>query len=255
MYKVLNVFTTSLFILTLMGQNLRAETLSISHNNESPHIVRVILTVEDESLISSQIDGRIKKINVRDGDRFRAGETLATIDCAIYEARQKRIEAEYLAAKYNLQAQKKLKQLRTGSTIKLRNATANLAKAQADMEIIKVTLDMCSLKAPFSGLVVNRKSYIQQYVSKGEPILEIIDDSTIEAHLIVPSKWLIWLKKGAQFSFTLEETNLSYNAKVSHIGVRIDSASQTVIIKGDVQGKNPELRVGMGGYATFIQAP
>ncbi|MBF0444308.1 MAG: efflux RND transporter periplasmic adaptor subunit [Magnetococcales bacterium] len=250
-----NLFTSLLFILIVAGQNLWAESSSISNDVNSPLVARVILAVEDESLLSSQIDGRIKKIKVRDGDRFAAGDTLVTIDCAIYKARQKKIKAQYIAAKHNLDSQKKLKQLRTGSTMNLHSAMANLAKAEAEMEIIRVTLNMCSIKAPFSGLLVKREAYIQQYISKGEPLLEIIDDSTIQARLIVPSKWLLWLKKGAQFSFNLEETNRSYNAIVSHIGVRIDPASQTVSIKGDVQGKNPELRVGMGGYATFLHTP
>jgi membrane fusion protein, multidrug efflux system len=252
MKRFFNLITALLLILIFLSHNLWAESSLILDGDKSSLVARVILAVEDESLISSQIDGRIKKIKVRDGDRFRKGETLATIDCAIYKARQKKIKAEYIGAKHNLVAQKKLKQLRTGSTMKLNNSIANLAKAEAEMEIIQVTLNMCSIKAPFSGLVVKRVAYIQQYISKGEPLLEIIDDSTIEAHLIVPSKWLLWLKEGAQFSFNLEETNRNYKARVSHIGVRIDSASQTVNLKGVVQGVNPELRVGMGGYATFL---
>ncbi|MBF0382324.1 MAG: efflux RND transporter periplasmic adaptor subunit [Magnetococcales bacterium] len=244
-----------LSVILLTGHPLWAEPPAVSNENSTSPVARVILTVADESLLSSQIDGRIKKIYVRDGDRFKKGDTLVTIDCAIYKAQQKKINAEYIAAKYNLEAQKRLKKLRTGSTIKLNNAIANQAKAQAEMEIIAVTLKMCSIKAPFNGVLVSRKTYNQQYISKGEPILEIIDDSTIEAHLIVPSSWLLWLKKETQFSFNLEETNKNYIANVSHIGVKVDSASQTVTIKGAIKGNNPELRVGMGGYATFSHAP
>jgi membrane fusion protein, multidrug efflux system len=212
---------------------------------------RIILAVEDESLLSSQIDGRIKQIKVREGERFKKGDTLVTIDCAIYKARKKRVEAELAAAHYTLKAQKKLKQLRTGSTMKIHAAQAELAKSKADLEIIQVTIDMCSIKAPFDGLVVKRAAYIKQYISKGNPLLEIIDDSTMEAHLIVPSNWLLWLKKADKFTFHLDETNQRYSATVSHIGVRIDPGSQTVILKGAIQGSHPELRVGMGGQALF----
>ncbi|MBF0357364.1 MAG: efflux RND transporter periplasmic adaptor subunit [Magnetococcales bacterium] len=248
----IKLFSTIILLATITV--LEPSTLAVAANS-STRQARVVLEVEDESLLSSQLDGRIKQINVRDGDRFKAGDELISIDCAIYQARRKKIQAEHAAAKYNLEAQKKLKQLRTGSNMQLHTAMSNLAKAEADLDIIQVTLEMCSIKAPFSGLVVKRMAHIQQFITKGEPLLEIIDDSTIEAHLIVPSNWLLWLKEGDEFTFNLDETNNHYRASVTNIGSRIDSGSQTVTIKGAIKGSNPELRAGMGGYATFTAPP
>ncbi len=214
---------------------------------------RIVLMVEDESLLSSQLDGRIEKIMVREGERFKNGDTLVTMDCAIHRARKKRVEADLSAASFNLQAQKKLMQLRTGSGIKLKAAESELARVQADLLIVQTRIDMCRITAPFSGLVVKRHAHMRQYLAKGEPILEIIDDSTMTARLIVPSNWLLWLRKGDEFSFRLDETGNLYRATVARIGVRIDPASQTVPITGTIHGSHPELRVGMGGEASFAK--
>lgn len=243
---------TLLMLLIPYTKTAAAHPLAAIEQNPGTEQTRVILAVADESLLASQIDGRIKHIKVRDGDRIKKGETLVTLDCAIVIARKKKMVAERFAAKYILEAQQKLHDLRSGSLLKIKEATANLAKAQADLEIINATIDMCQIKAPFSGLVVKRMVGHQQYVAKGTPLLEIIDDSTLETILIVPSKWLLWLQEGAKFTFRLDETNKNYTATVSHIGVRVDPASQTVNLKGRVHGIHPELRVGMGGYAYFI---
>ncbi|MBF0455113.1 MAG: efflux RND transporter periplasmic adaptor subunit [Magnetococcales bacterium] len=246
----------ALLLLFLTGITLALATGSAWSGETLKREARVVLDVEDESLISSQIEGRIQQLSLREGDRFQKGDRLLTMDCALYQARKKRVEAELTGARFALEAQQKLARLRTGSSIKRHEALANLAKVEADLLVIQVTLKMCAIHAPFQGLVVQRMANSQQYVSKGEPILEIMDDTTLFARLIVPSQWLLWLHKGEPFSFRLDETNQNYRAVVSHIGARIDPASQTVTLKGTIKGNHPELRAGMGGSALFgLPAP
>lgn len=220
-----------------------------------PLQTRVMLGVEEETSLSSQIDGRIQTIEVKEGDAFNRGQTLVVMDCAIQRAHKKKAVAELKAATYALEAQQSLVRLRSGSVMQTNLAAANVAKAEADLEEINVILDMCTIKAPFNGLVVKRLAHTQQYLSKGQPILEILDDSTLHAHVIVPSQWLLWLKKGTPFSFHLDETGKNYAAKVVFMGVRIDPASQTVLLKGVIEANHDELKVGMGGTALFSEVP
>ena len=249
-YKTLAILLG--WLLCLQSIPLWAETALVwQEEQQQTRQARVMLAVEEETSLSSQIDGRIHTIMVREGERIKRGQTLVTMDCAIQQAHKKKAQAEVNAASHALEAQKRLVRLRSGSIMQTNLAVANLAKAKAGLEIINVTLAMCRIKAPFNGLLVKRLAHTQQYLAKGLPILDIIDDSTIHAHLIVPSIWLLWLQPGSPFSFRLDETGLTYQATVSHIGVRVDAASQTLLIKGAIEGTHQELKVGMGGMAIF----
>jgi hypothetical protein len=85
-------------------------------------------------------------------------------------------------------------------------------------------------------------------------LLGIMDDSALELELIVPSKWLVWLKPGANFSVYIEDVERSFDAEVMSIAARIDPVSQSVKIKGRIVGAHRELLAGMGGRAKFEQS-
>jgi multidrug efflux pump subunit AcrA (membrane-fusion protein) len=71
---------------------------------------------------------------------------------------------------------------------------------------------------------------------------------------IAPSKWSPWLLRNYRFQITVDETGRSYPAKVTRVGARIDSISQTFKVAAVIDGDYPELAPGMSGTLD-IQAP
>ena len=78
-------------------------------------------------------------------------------------------------------------------------------------------------------------------------MLDILDDSVLEAEFIVPSRWLTRLKPGAPLQVQVDETGRTYPAKVVRLGARVDPVSHSVKITGELSGSNPELTAGMSG--------
>ena len=87
--------------------------------------------------------------------------------------------------------------------------------------------------------------------SAGNPILRIIDDTTLEIDLIVPSDWLSWLDKGARFTFTVDETGKQYEADVIRLNAAVDPVSQTIKIRANFVGEPAGVLAGMSGFAKF----
>ncbi len=251
MSKPLVTLLAALVTTFVAGSPRPAPALEPLDDQAAGHRARVMLSVEDELPLASQIDGRIAAINAREGDRFKRNDILVKMDCRIQRARQKKVAAELDAARQTLAAKQRLVNLLSGSRMESNQAAADVAKAEADLEVYRAVLDMCDIRAPFDGIVVQRRAAAQQYVTKGQPLLEIIDDTTLRARVIVPSTWLLWLRPGQVFSFHLEETGQRYDARIQRIGVRIDTASQTVSLTGVIEGHHPTLRAGMGGMARF----
>ncbi|MBF0357928.1 MAG: efflux RND transporter periplasmic adaptor subunit [Magnetococcales bacterium] len=213
--------------------------------------VRVLLAAQNETVLASRIAGRIKKITVGDGDHFKRGQLLVVIDCSTHKAKIKKVEVELKEAQLKLSAQRKLELLKSNSTLDVDLAVIDVEKAEADLAIMQTTLAMCSLKAPYGGRVVERKAQVYQSVTPGQPLLEILDDSSLELRLIIPSRWINWLKIGSSFTIHLDETNKSYDAQITKIGSRIDPASQSLTLFGKIKGDHQELIAGMSGTASF----
>ena len=90
-----------------------------------------------------------------------------------------------------------------------------------------------------------------EYVTPGQPLLQVIDDLNLHLQLLVSSRWLKWLKEGALFQVRIDETGKGYRAVVTTIGARVDPVSQTMEIRGTIEGNHPELLAGMSGTARF----
>jgi membrane fusion protein, multidrug efflux system len=107
------------------------------------------------------------------------------------------------------------------------------------------------IKALFDGLTAEQKVQEFQYATPGQPLLEILDDRSLEVELIAPSRWLAWLKPGYVFAVHIEETDKSYPATITRVGGRVDPVSQTIKVLGEIQGEAGDLMAGMSGRANI----
>jgi multidrug efflux pump subunit AcrA (membrane-fusion protein) len=88
-------------------------------------------------------------------------------------------------------------------------------------------------------------------VQLGQPLLEIVNLSSIRVQLLVPSSWVRWLKPGRAFTVAIDETAESYTARVHRISGRIDGSSQTVEVIGRFDRLPADVLPGMIGRANF----
>ncbi len=215
---------------------------------------RALLVPRNEVVLSSQISGRIERMSAEAGDRFARGDLLVGMDCAHQRAELRKQTAEKEAARHRLEAQKRLRELDSGSELELSLAASALAEAVAKQEMAAATVAHCDIRAPYDGRVVERRAQRFQNVRAGDPLIAILEDAALRVELIVPSHWLAWLKEGHPFIITVDETGKGYPARVERIGARIDPASQSLRITGAIDGDFGELMAGMSGTAQFTPA-
>ncbi len=85
-------------------------------------------------------------------------------------------------------------------------------------------------------------------------MLGILDTGVLELQMIVPSRWLAWIKPGQHFSVQIDELGKVVAGQVARIGARIDPVSQSIAITGVIDGSTAQLLPGMSGWATFPHA-
>jgi multidrug efflux pump subunit AcrA (membrane-fusion protein) len=130
-------------------------------------------------------------------------------------------------------------------------AKAEADEAKADVQVAQAVLDRCVIKAPFSGKVAEIIARPYQSVRIGDPLIEILDDKTLEVEFMAPSRALLKLKPGSHFKVTLDETATSYDAEITRLGGKVDPVSQTIKVYGRIVDKAGELLPGMSGAVEF----
>jgi len=213
--------------------------------------IRVQLAALNDLVVSSEVAARIERIPVRDGDAFRSGALLVSFDCRTLEAQLEKARATRDGARQHLETVQRLAELNSVGKLDADQAQAKAREAAADVQMVQSTLAKCRIVAPFSGRVVQRMATDHQFVNAGTPLLSLVDTSAIEVRLIVPSRWLAWLKAGTLFQIRLDDLDKTVEAKVTRIGARIDPVSQSVGLVAVVTGSTAGLLPGMSGWATF----
>lgn len=213
--------------------------------------IRALLAPRSETVLASQISGKITAMRVDNGDSFKAKQTLISFDCGVQNAAVKIAKAELKRAQVTLTSNEELHRHRAVGELELETAKAEVERARAELTLRQTFTDQCSISAPFSGRVVKRLAQPYQYVAEGTPLMEILDDSRLKMELFVPSNWTQWLKVEDQFQVQIDETGKVYPAIVKQLGAMVVSVSQTLPITAEIQGKHPELLAGMSGNAQF----
>lgn len=249
------LFVAAVFPMAVMGAQPEIKTslpsLESPAIGESEHQIRGQLSPLHHTVVSSEVSALITTLKHREGENFKAGNTLAVFDCSIYQAQLQKAKAGAEAANRKLKVSERLDKLNAISTLELEQAASHSIEAGAQVRVMEVTVRKCRIRAPFSGRVVKRFAEPFQYVQPGTPLLEILDPINLEIQLVVPSHWLTWLNQGAQFYFHVEENKHSYPARIVRVGTMIDPISQSIPVAGKITGKHPELLPGMSGWAKF----
>ncbi len=213
---------------------------------------RGVLRARDQAVLASELSGRIVELPFSEGESFKKGDTLARFDCSAYQAQLNAAQAASRGASEELAHNKQLAALNSVGRFEVARAEAKLTEAQAQSQVYQVQVKRCSVLAPYDGQVVQRKVQRYESVSAGAPLLEIVDNHSLEIHLLVPSRWMGKLKPGQTFNFTPDETGQAFTATVKRLGARIDEGSQTLLLVATVPNASG-LLAGMSGTAHLAQ--
>lgn len=211
--------------------------------------VRFLVVADRESPLSAVAGGRVARINVKLGDKVRAGQTMVSFDCSDLEARRAAAEAEYNAAQLRYEAKAKLQGLQGASELEVKLAAADASRARSESRVFASQLAQCRFVAPFDGRVARVYVKEGQGVSPGEHVIDIVGTGAPQARFNAPSEWIGWLAPGKRLDALVEETGLRYPLTVERISGSVDAVSQTIAVEATFEGDTDAILPGMSGRA------
>ncbi|MFW5833056.1 MAG: efflux RND transporter periplasmic adaptor subunit [Pseudomonadota bacterium] len=178
-----------------------------------PIIGRLVAVQRGE--VAARVSGAVQAIDVDVGDRVEAGDILALIDeerllaraelvSARVQGAEARIAAEQAELDLARQERARLERLRTSAAFspaaladkdreiqiilaRLAGAEAQHAEALADLALAGQDLRDARVAAPFQGIVTRKYVNVGAFVQAGEPVLVLLDDTSLEIEADVPS--------------------------------------------------------------------
>jgi membrane fusion protein (multidrug efflux system) len=216
--------------------------------------IRAQLTPTRFATLSAELGAKIARIHVREGERFRAGQALVSFECSLQEAQLEKAKAQVFAAQGTFEGNQRLVKFNAIGDVELRNSEAELLKAKAEQSYLQATVSKCQIAAPYGGRAGEWKAREQQFVQPGQPVLEIVDDGSLELEFILPTAAVANLRAAGKFRVAIDDTKKSYLARFVRAGAKADPVSQTTKVIAVLEGYHPELMAGMSGRVFINQA-
>lgn len=224
--------------------------------------------------IRPKVGGYVRSLTVDLGDPVDAGVTLAQLDdksqqetVALAQAAQDVAQAQLdaqvtdrdLAAK-TLGRQKGLVTSGAGTSQQLEQAEAALQIAQARIELeqakvaqakaellrSKLSLAELTLVSPMKGVVASRMVDVGSLAAPDEPLIRIVDLSTVRTTVHVIEKDYRLMREGLEADVRVDAyPGMRFQGRVSRVAPVLDEVTRTADVRIDIPNKDGMLKPGM----------
>jgi membrane fusion protein (multidrug efflux system) len=218
------------------------------------------LQPHDQTVVKTKVAGELVRVLVREGERVGAGQLLAQVDDTELRARL----AERRAALTGSQAQRDLARKNWATTEQLlsqnfisRNAAdsaasalavaeANVAAAEAQLELAGKALADARIASPMAGIVAERFAQPGEKLPVDARVLSLVDLSRLELAAEVPASDIAAARVGGQVEFRVDGMGAQlYRGTVERINPTADPRSRMVRVYVRLDNAGGELKGGM----------
>ncbi|GAB3500492.1 hypothetical protein GCM10027399_26710 [Curvibacter fontanus] len=216
------------------------------------------LKAANSAFVKARVPGELQGLRVREGDAVKAGQVIARIDPAEYEARlrQARLQADAAKAQIDIAQRqydnnKALVDRGFISKTALDTSLANLNAARASYEAAVAAADVAQksaadtvLRAPMGGLISQRLAQPGERVAVDTRIVEIVDLSRMEIEAALSAADTVGVRVGQQALLQVEGYAQAVPARVARINPSTQAGSRSVLVYLQLKSV-PGLRQGL----------
>lgn len=204
------------------------------------------LLAKSAVIITSEVPGRIKEVNFKDGSPVKAGDALYVLDKALLNAELAQRQASYDNAKSQYDRLEKLMQSGSGNVSTRDDARAQLNIEAAQLELINARLEQMTLRAPYDGIAGLSKVEAGDYVTPGMPLVNFVDIDTLKIDFKIPETYLSKLRVNQKLSLEFSGfKEQAFTGELVAISPIIDTKMHSISLRGQLENKNRILRPGL----------
>lgn len=214
---------------------------------ERPRFETAVGSVEPihESSLSARILSRIIELELTAGQSVTEGQVLVRLDDTDLKARQAQATAAYDAAMATqnqaateFQRAQSLRANNVISQSELDTAEANFLTAQAGVQRAdqavneaKAVLEYATIRAPFSGIIVDKRVESGDTVTPGQVLLTLYDPTRMQLVASVREGLASKLEVGQRVSARLESLDHECDATISEVVPQANIGSRSFLVK------------------------
>lgn len=218
-------------------------------NNEEA-VVGTMMPYQEVSIVS-ELPQKITQIPFKDGSYVNKHAVLYKLNDADIRSRLKQIRAELELARLTKERLASLLKTETIRPQEYDEALMRFLSLEAQQELLMVDLEKTVIRAPFSGKIGISKVHLGSYVSPGEELVVLQDQSSIKINFAISEKYVPLIKIGQKIRFTSELSDQEYSATISATEPGLDAKGRSLQVQAIALNKDAQFRAGLSAKVYF----
>ncbi len=199
--------------------------------------------------VTAEVEGRVARVLVREGDRVEAGQVVALVDDADYRTAREAAAAAHAAARGELRRQRA-----RGQAAEAAIDEARVEGLAADLELREQRLDRTRLRSPGGGIVATPRvdERVGSKVERGEVFCEVVDPDRQQVEVAVAETDAGLLRDGLPVKVKLNAyPTRSFHGTIVHLGVAAieEQGERVLLARTRLEDADGLLLSGMTGEA------
>ena len=236
-------------ILADSGLSLNSGRILVGVQSISPesftHYLDINGSVESElnAMVSPEINGMIKSINVVEGQYVKKGDLLANIDTDITLKSIEEVKTQLELAKTIYKKQKELWNQKIGSEIQYLQAKSNKEAMENKLETLNAQIKMAALTAPFDGYVETVFQKVGEIGSPGRQLVHLVNLNKLKVIADISESYIPYIKVGDSVEISFPTfPQIKLKEPISVIGSVINANNRTVKIQLQIHNNQKLLK-------------
>ncbi|MDM8548762.1 efflux RND transporter periplasmic adaptor subunit [Desulfobacterales bacterium HSG2] len=226
---------------------LSAPCTDAQGTDAEPEAYPAIFEATQRAVLAAERSGVLVSLKFDVGDRVKKGTVVAKVDTGDLGLRKKRSELSLRHFNVKVKNLEKLIQRGLATEEELAGARTEKDLAYTDIQIFKKQISKSRIHAPFKCIVVRRHVQPHEWVTAGQPVVEVVAPGKLRAVANIPSRLAIQMKKGDTYTFYVNDLDISVTGTVEAVAPEVDELSNTTQVIWKVGKTEKELLSGMKG--------
>lgn len=214
------------------------------------------LEPRERVVLTANAADRVTGIFFEDGQRVARGKVLMTLVNEEENAQLESARAAEANAKLVYERNQRLASAEAVAQLELERTRSAYDAAVANVGAVQARLRDRVLLAPFSGVLGFRQVSVGAFVSPGQAVATLIDDSQMRLEFGVPSIYLADLRPGLEINaVTKDIPGRTFVGKLTSIDNAIDPVTLAVKVRATLPNTDGALKAGSSMNVELVSKP
>jgi len=227
-------------------------------------------TANRVSRVAAEVAGLVKTVNFKKGDLINRGDTLVTLDqtdqelsLRAYQAKLASADIRLDEARKDLQRSASLKKAHTISAhnyekdlFNVRTLEQEVAHARVEAARLADRIKRMTVRAPFTGFIINQHTEIGQWLNPGAPVVTLMDLSTIKVLVFLPERYLSEIAVGSSASIKFDAfKGETFTGQVSAVIPAAEEKSRNLPVEISLPNLDGRIKAGLLARVSLSGSP